>query len=178
MPTKYSPEAIEFCFGLFLRYNGENFDRIEQDMRAAGWLGFTKQLLFSRGLEQHRRDGWIEKFGWKAALEIHLANKSKQLLSRREKTLLEVETIRERIYEQITARGVDNRDLVWQHDKYSERSARLLAELELARQSSSDFAAFWKFLLTTALAVSPQLARELVNAEDAILHRAKQEFSK
>lgn len=178
MPKKYAPEAIEHCFGLFLKYNGANFDRIEQEMRAVGYSLWSQQILFSRGRGKNYRQGWIDAHGWEKALEIHLSNQNKALLSRREQTLEEVETIRKLIYERITARSVNNRDLVWQHDKYSERSARLLAELELAKQSSGDFAAFWQFLMRAALDISKPLARELCNAEDAILQRAKQELGK
>lgn len=178
MPAKISPECIEDAFALYLKYNGERFDLIEREMRLKGWIGWNKQCLFNRGVDEYFREGWIERFGWKAALSIHLANKGRTLLSSGEKLLAEVETIRERIFEQINTSGVNNRDLVWQHDKYSQRSAEILQQLEKGRDVSRDFAEFFSLLITISLKISPVLARELCNAEDAIIKHAKEEFSK
>ena len=72
---------------------------------------------------------------------------------------------------------MNNRDLIWQHDKYSQRSAEILAQLENATDISRDFAQFLSFLITIAVKISPQLARELCNAEEAIIQHAKNEFA-
>lgn len=176
MPTKYAPEAIEHCFGLFLKYSGENLDSIEREMRAV-YPGWTKQVLFSRGQGEHFRAGWIEKYGWEAALKIYLSTKGQNLQTSGERLLSQVETIRDRLFEQIIASGVNNRDLVYQHEKYAARSAEILEQLDKASNPLRDFATFWKFLLKHSLEISPSLARELVNAEDAILKRAKNEFA-
>lgn len=177
MPTKYPPEAVEKAFGLYLQLNGQNFDRIEREMRRE-FPGWTRQILFTRGAGEHYRAGWIEKYGWEAALKIYLSTKGNNLLTSGERLLAEVETIRERLFQQIVASGVNNRDLVYQHDKYSQRSAEILAALEKASNPLRDFAAFWKFLLKNSLEISPALARELTNNEEPILKRAKEEFKK
>lgn len=176
MPAKYPPEAIEYCFGLYLKYNGANFDRIEQEMQAV-YPGWSRTILFNRGLGENFRTGWIEKYGWEAALKIHLSVRGKNLLSSGEKLLAEVETIRERLFEQILASGVANRDLVYQHDKYSQRSAELLDQLSRERNTGIDFARFWTFLMKNSVSISPALARELASAEDAMFKKAKDEFS-
>ena len=176
MPTKISPECIEDAFALYLKYNGERFDLIEREMRLKGWIGWNKQCLSNRGIGENFREGWIERFGWKAALKIYLANKGRTIITSGEKLLAEVETIREKLFEQINTSGVNNRDLIWQHDKYSQRSAEILEQLEKAHDPSRDFAAFFSLLITISLKISPVLARELCNAEDSIIKHAKDEF--
>ena len=73
MPASYNEEAVEHCFRLYLRFNGQQHDRIEQEMRRAGWESWTKQNLYSRG----DKVGWIDKFGWKKALEQKIESASK-----------------------------------------------------------------------------------------------------
>ena len=177
MPRLTPPECINDAFELYLKYNGERFDLIEKEMRERGWRSFDKQCLFNRGKDEHFREGWIEKYGWHKALELYLATKSKTFLTSGEKLLNEVETIREKLFERLQTHGVENRDLVWQHDKYAQRSAEILEQIEKLRNPLRDFAEFWKFLVTSSIAISPVLARELVNAEEAIIKRAKEEFS-
>lgn len=177
MPKRVDPKCIDDALNLYLKYHGERFDLIEKEMRQMGWLGWDKQCLTNRGIGENFREGWIERYGWKSALETYLKTKTKSFLTSGEKLLHEVETIREKIFSQIETKGVDNRDLIWQHDKYTQRSAEILEQIDKARNPLRDFAAFWKFLVKSAVPISPTLARELINAEDAILKRAREEFS-
>lgn len=177
MPRKLPPECIDDAFALYLKYNGERFDLIEKEMQTKGWV-FDKQCLTNRGNGKNFRAGWIERFRWDKALEIYLTSKGKSVLSSSEKLLHEVEVIREKIFDQIQASGVNNRDLVWQHEKYTKQSAEILTQIEKANNPLSSFAEFFKFLITSSLTISPTLARELVNAEEKILKLAKEEFSK
>lgn len=39
MPRKYTDEAVEACFQLYLRFHGQQHDKIEEQMRKAGWVG-------------------------------------------------------------------------------------------------------------------------------------------
>lgn len=174
MPKLISPECIEEAFELYLKYNGANMPAIEKEMRQRGWTTFSSQRI--RKLVNGEYIGWESEFGWKKALEIKLANHGKAVLTKGEKLYEEVETIRGKLFERIKTHGVDNRDLVWQHDKYSQRSAEILAIIE--KSKDVDFAGFLKFLITISVSISPALARELCNAEDAIIRRAKNDFSK
>ena len=176
MPKRIAPECIEDAFELYLKYNGERFDLIEREMRLKGWTGFDKQSLFNRGIGENFREGWIDRYGWKKTLETYLAAKSKTILTSGEKLLFEVETIREKLFAKIESSGVNNRDLIWQHDKYARRSAEIMAQIEAANHDTRDFAEFLKFLITISISISPALARELVNAEEALIRRAKDEF--
>lgn len=177
MPKTSQDQCLEDAFDLYLKYKGERFDLIERDMRLKGW-SFNKQCLKNRGKGLHFRQGWIEKYQWAKTLAIYLTAKDKTILTAGQKLLQEVEIVREQIFNHIQASGVSNRDLVWQHDKYVQRSAEILAQIETAANPLRDFAAFWKFLVTTSLTISPSLARELVNAEEAVIKRARDEFGK
>lgn len=178
MPKVTAPECINDAYELYLKYNGERFDLIEREMRLKGWFAFDRQCLTNRGIGKNFREGWIERYGWRKTLEIYLATKARTILTSGEKLLAEVEIIREKLFDRIETHGVDNRDLVWQHDKYAQRSAEILAQIEKARNPLRDFDAFMRFLITSSVSISPNLARELVNAEEAIIRRAKNEFSK
>lgn len=174
MPKKTSPQAIEDAFQLYLKYNGERFDLIEKEMREKGWANFSRQRIRKRVGDEYI--GWEIDFGWKSALEKYLSTKAVNFLSNAEKVYSEVETIREQLFNQILATGVNNRDLVWQHDKYSQRSAELLEQIEKANRDNLNFPEFLNFLISISMSISPALARELVNNEDAIIRRAKDEF--
>lgn len=178
MPKVTAPECINDAYELYLKYNGERFDLIEKEMRLKGWFTFDRQCLTNRGKNEHFREGWIERYGWRKSLEIYLATKARTILTSGEKLLLEVETIREKLYDRIETHGVDNRDLVWQHDKYSQRSAEILAQIENAKDDSRDFAKFLNLLINISVKVSPVLARELCNSEDAIIKHAKNELAR
>lgn len=176
MPRKSPPRMVEDAFELYLKYNGERFDLIEKEMNLKGWT-FDKKCLKSRGKGINYRVGWIETYHWDKALEIYLACKGKDFLTSSDKLLHEVETIREQLFTAIKSNGVNNRDLVWQHEKYSKQSIEILTEIEKANNPLGSFDQFFSFLLTASLKISPTLARELVNAEDSILKLAKDEFS-
>lgn len=178
MPKRVDPQCIEDAFELYLKYHGERFDLIEKEMRLKGWLGWDKQCLTNRGIGDNFREGWIERYGWKNTLKVYLTAKSKSILTSGEKLLFEIETIRERLFAQIESMGVDNRDLVWQHDKYSKRSAEVLAQMDSANDPEKDFATFLNFLISISISISPSLARELNNCLEAIIQRAKEEFRK
>jgi len=177
MPKRLAPECVEDAFHLYLKYNGERFDLIQKEMRLKGWTKFSKNCLSNRGIGDNFREGWIDKFGWKNALESYLSTKQKTILTSGEKLYNEVETIREKIFEQLQQKGVQNRDLVWQHDKYSQRSAEILEQIENARTTEKDFAQFLNWLINISIKISPNLARELCNAEDAIIKKAKEEYA-
>lgn len=178
MPKTTSPECIEDAFALYLKYNGERFDLIEAEMRRKGWIGFNKRCLTNRGKGENFREGWIERYQWKKALESYQAAKIKTVLTNEEKLYQEVETIREQLFNQIQATGVNNRDLIYQHRDYSQRSAEILAQIEKARDISRDFAQFLSLLMTISLKISPTLARELCDAEEAIIKYAKDELAR
>lgn len=174
MPKKISPNQIEDAFRLYLKYNGERFDLIEREMRAMGYVNFSRQRI--RKKKDGEYIGWEIDFNWKNSLTNHLERKGRVFLTNAEKVYFEVESIREKLFEQIQRSGVNNRDLIWQHDKYSQRSAELLEQIEKAKAGTLNFPEFLSFLIGISLSISPILARELVNAEDAIIKRAKDEF--
>lgn len=169
---------VEDCFHLYLKYQGTRFDLIEKEMRLKGWTTFNKNCLTNRGQGGNWREGWIEKYGWKNALEHHVQRAGKDFSTLAEKLYHEVETIREQLFAQIQQGGVNNRDLIYQHRDYTQRSAELLAQMESTENVEKHFARFFDWLLKSSLKISPNLARELCNAEDAIIKHAKNEFGR
>ncbi|MCC7306228.1 MAG: phage terminase large subunit [Acidobacteria bacterium] len=61
---------VEACRVLYMKYGGMQHGRIEAEMHAAGWTAFRSRNLYSTYQEGRLKSrGWIERFGWKAALE-------------------------------------------------------------------------------------------------------------
>ena len=52
-----------------MKYGGMQKRRIETEMHAAGWTTFRLRNLYSTRQDGRRKIGWIERFGWNAALE-------------------------------------------------------------------------------------------------------------
>ena len=167
---------VEDTFHLYLKYNGERFDLIENEMRLKGWTTFNKNCLTNRGKGENWREGWIDKYGWKNALEHRVQRAGKDFSSIAEKLYHEVETIREQLFEQIQTSGVGNRDLIYQHRDYTQRSAEILEQIEKTKLGTLNFPDFLNFLIRIAPSISPVLHRELDNALEAIIKRAKDEF--
>lgn len=174
MPTSYNEEAVEYCFRLYLRFNGQQHDRIEQEMRRAGWETWSKQNLYSRG----GKTGWVDKFGWDKALEQKIATASKTAaLTSAEELVGEIEEVRKRIKAALDARGaVVDKDLIYQHARYCTLSIEAQLKLEATRDTLGGFVAFWERLLDWLPEMSERAARELLKVADRILERAAAEY--
>jgi hypothetical protein len=173
MPKITPPEQINDCFDLYLKYNGQNFPAIEKEMREKGWTQFSSQRI--RKLVKGEYTGWEADFGWKKSLEIKIATQGVTAMTSAESLLFEVETVRKKIFNQLQGDAL-NRDLVYQHDKYVARTTEILASLDRARDNYANFVFFLTHLLQGATKVSPALAKELCEAEDALLEWAEREF--
>lgn len=178
MGTKrHHPDEIKDCFALYLKYNGERFDLLEEEMHRLGWTGFRKQILFNRGKGGNFREGWIDSFAWKHALKVHLANVATVAATSAESLLAENEAIRKAAYAEIQLKGVGaSKDVVWQHNQYTKNCIEILGKLEKARDNYGNFAFFLTHLLRGATRISPALAKELVDAEEALIEWAEREF--
>lgn len=173
MPKITPPEQINDAFELYLKYNGQNFPAIEKEMRMRGWAKFNSQRI--RKLVKGEYIGWETEFGWKKSLEIKIATNGTVAMTSAESLLFEVETVRKKLFNQLQS-DVLNRDLVYQHDKYVSRSTDILASLDRARDNYANFVFFLTHLLQGATKISPALAKEICEAEDALLEWAEREF--
>lgn len=174
-------EEQSHAFSLYLKYGGERHDLIEREMHEAGYVGFKKNKLRDHGKVESKthRQGWINKFRWDHAVKKHLEGlATNQIASTSgEKLLIEVEFIREAIFDVIKANGAANsKDHVWQHKKYVDASVDILGRLMDARDNYGNFVFFFKHLITAAVTISPALAKELCEAEDAIIEWAETKF--
>lgn len=171
MPAQYDAEAIQLCLSLYLRFNGQQHDRIQQEMRRT-WPGWTKQNLYTRGKEHNLKIGWIEKFGWEKALEIHLAQRTEARTSA-EQAVAEIEEIRRKLFEQLKAQGARyERDLVYQHRDYSKLYLDAVAKLRGETRTLDDFVAMWERLLDILAAVAPATLAELLKVDAQVLEKA------
>lgn len=175
---KYHPDELKDAFRLFIDHNGERHDLIEKEMHRLGWTSFRKASIKSRGFGKNRREGLAEQHGWDKALQIHVATAGTLAATSAESLLGEVEAIRKLIYLDIQATGIGKagKDLIYQHDKYVQRSTEILAKLEKARDNYPNFVFFLNHLLAASMTISPGLAKELVDAEDALIEWAERKF--
>ena len=177
MPKITPPECISDCFDLYVKYNGSNFVAIEREMRARGWSTFTKQNIRKKVSGEYV--GWEIEFGWTKALEQINSNRGKAAMTSAEGLHHEVETIRTTIFNEILTRGVNDPDykfLLWEHGKYVGKTADILKSLDSSRDNYANFIFFLKKLLGAATKISPDLARAICEAEDALLDWAEKEF--
>lgn len=177
--VRTNPETVKDCFALYLKYNGERFDLIEEEMRRLGWDSFSKSVLYDRRGKNpaHHRDGWVTKYGWQHALKVHLANVATVAATSAESLLAENEAIRKAAYMEIQVKGVGaTKELIWQHNTYTQNCIKILDKLEAARDNYGNFTFFLAHLLRAATQISPALAKEICDAEDALIDWAEKEF--
>lgn len=173
MPRKYDHAAVEMCFELYLRFNGQHYDRIETEMRRV-YPGWSKDNLVTRGT----REGWPDKYGWGAALERKLLAASKVSgTSSAEKLLLEVEEVRGVIKNAIDAHGSTDTDLIWQHRAYCQLTTDALARLDAGKDNFEAFCVMMERLMGIAGSLpgerGKRLVRELNNVYDDVINSAR-----
>lgn len=161
MPMQYSDEAVETCFQLYLKFNGQHPDRIEQEMQKQ-WPGWRKQNLYDRG----KKEGWITKYGWEAALKVHIQVQSIAHLSTAERIAYQIDAVRDLLFERVMANGSDP-NLVYQHQKYCERSIEAHNRLRASRESLHNAGVFWEQILHFLEDIAPDLYRQLISPEVA-----------
>lgn len=176
--ARINPDEVKAAFDLYLLHNGERFDLIEQAMHRQGYTTFKRSKLKSRGYDENRREGWIEQFGWEKSLQLKIATANTAAKTSAESLLFEVETIRKKLFTEIEILGVGRggKDVVWQHDKYVNRSIEILGQLNDARDNYANYMFFLKHLVAAAPQISPALAKELIEAEEALIEWGEGKF--
>lgn len=175
MPATYSDEAIEKCAQLYLKFHGQQHDRIEAEMRKT-WPGWSKQNLKTRGQGENLKIGWVEKFGWEEALRVKLLCTGRQAATSAENLFLEIEGVRERLKAALDAQGGTDRDLVYQHRDYCKLSIDAMARLDAGGDNLSSFVAMWEQLTTWLPEISLPAAQALFAVAEAVLERARSEY--
>jgi len=171
MPSSYDEAAVEKCFRLYLRFNGQQHDRIEMEMRRE-YPSWSKQNLYTRG----DKIGWIEKNGWERALKEKFALAlSNSTLTEEQALFSEIAQARKRLHDKIVAGCVD-RDVVYQHLAYCRLAVNALAKLKGAGLTFDSFVAFWEQLLDWLTDMSPDAASALLSVADELLDKARKEY--
>ena len=138
------------------------------------FFGWSKQNLYSRG----DKIGWIEKYGWEAALKQKLVISTEQgTLTADEQLIRDVEQIRQRVKAQLDATGAGvDRDLVWQFRDLCKLVMEARTKLEARSDTLGGFVTFWERLLDWLPEIDARAARELLKVADAVLERAAAEY--
>lgn len=161
---RYDQVAINKAFQLFLLYNGQRHDKIEEEMREV-YPGFSRQTLYST-------NGWIKKYAWEAALEIKVATDKHQALNSADKLVNEIETVRERLFKNLQWDGVFDAEAVKAHKEYSKLSIDALIKVKEARDTLGAFAAMWERLMSWLPDYSTDALDALLQVEEEVLKRA------
>ena len=173
---RYDEAAVERCQRLYLKYNGQQFERIEQEMRKF-YPSWNKSYLHNRGRGKNAKEGWIAKFNWEKALAIHLAQRPTATLNSAEQLVREIDEVRGFLHVEIKAQGgkVDKERLQLHRD-YCNLSISALTKVEAARDTLGAFVAFWEKLLDWMPGIDMKAARALVKHSEAIITKAEEEF--
>lgn len=177
MSRHYSAEAIDQCLRLYLKFNGQQHARIEREMRKV-WPGWSKANLYTRGKGKNQKIGWIEKYGWEKALQLHLAQKPTAALNNAQKLVREVEEVRDKLFVKIRAEGATQvgKEILYLHRDYSKLSIEALTKVEAARDTLGGFVSFYERFIDWMTDIDSKIARALLDKEDLIIDRAEKEF--
>lgn len=176
MAARYDDEAIQKCLRLYLKFNGQQHDRIEQEMRKV-YPGWQRNYLYTRGQGSNQKIGWIDKFGWEKALALHLAQKPTAALNSAQQLVTEIEQVRKQLYERIRAQGPNaDKELLQFHRDYSRLSIEALTKVAEAKDTLGAFVVFWEKLLDWMPDIDFKTAKGLIRFSPEILAKAEAEF--
>jgi hypothetical protein len=176
MAARYDEEAVQKCFRLYLKYNGGQHERIEQEMRKV-YPGWKRNYLYTRGKGANLRLGWIEKYSWEKGLAQHLAQKPTAVLNSAQQLVAEIEEIRKLLFERIKSQGANaDKELIQAHRDYSRLSIEALTKVEAARDTLGAFVVFWEKLLDWMPDIDFKAARLLAKLSELIIAKAETEF--
>jgi len=176
MAARYDEEAIQKCLRLYLKFNGQQHERIEQEMRKV-YPGWRRSYLYTRGQGRNQKIGWVDKFGWEKALALHLAQKPTAALNSAQQLVNEIEGVRTQLYQRIKAQGSNvEKELLQLHRDYSRLSIEALTKVEAARDTLSGWVSFWERLLDWMPDIDFRAAKALVKFNKEILAKAEEEF--
>ena len=172
----YDAEAIDKCLRLYLKFNGSQFTRIEEEMRKV-YPGWRRSYLLNRGQGKNFKQGWIEKYNWETALRLHLAQKPTATLNNAEKLVREIEDVRGFLAVEIKSQsGKVDKERLQLHRDYCNLSIAALTKVEAARDTLGAWVVFWEKLLDWLPDIDMKAARALVKLSDEIIARAEEEF--
>lgn len=179
----YDEKAIQECLKLYIKYGGGHFELIEQEMRAKGYVGWSRQNLVSKGKgdKGKQRLGWIERYNFERQLELYLARLPLNALNSAQLLVQEIEFVRKTVFEQLKLASADggkiDRDYVWQHHNYSKLSIEALQKVQEARDTLGGFVSFWERLLEILHRIGAQKAGlELLKVDEKVFEAARVEL--
>ena len=175
MPKQYEQEAIELCRTLYCKYGGRNYDRIEEEMVEAGYVGWSKQLLFTKGRGRNFREGWIERYGFDKSQAEYLKTQIEGVVDDPSKLYLEIKAVREKLGEKVK-NGNGSRDEIFAHRDYCKLEIEARKWLDLAKDNYEVFVLVWEKILAWLPELSEPATLELLAVAELLLERARREY--
>jgi hypothetical protein len=175
---RYGQDAIDYCFKLYLKYNGQQPGRIEREMQKAGWVGWKAQNLKPRGYGANRKPGWIESFGWENALREHVASKVAPTLNSAEKLVRDIEMVCDGLAAEIRSKGVakTDKERLQLFRDFGNLQIGAITKVQAARDTLGAWVVFFEKLIEWGVDIDSKLGRALVKHSDALIARAEKEF--
>jgi hypothetical protein len=165
---RYDQQAVNKCFQLYLRFNGQHHDKIAEAMRE-DYPHWRRENLY--GVR-----GWIQKYAWDEALRLKVESDKKAALNSADQLVGEIEFVREKLYTQIKQAGTCDDELISRHRDYCKLSIEALTKVKEAQDTLGGFVAMWERLVTWLGDYSPHALEALLQTENEVMKRAAEEL--
>ncbi len=177
MAKTYDQPAIELARTLYCKYGGKSLDRLEREMRDAGYAGWLQQNLFNRGKDENFREGWISKYGFDKSLKLHVETQIESVTDDVQKLYIEIKTAREKVGEKVKS-GRANKDEINAHINYIRLEISAIKDLDLSKDSYEIFVVCFEKLLAWLPEVNEPAALALLTGDVAerLLERARTDY--
>lgn len=174
MGAEYSTQAIDYCFKLYLKHNGQQHQLIEKEMQAAGWSGWKVGRLYNNG----SKIGWIEKYGWREALAKHLEQKVAPTLNSAEKLVRDIEMVCDGLAVEIRTKSVaaTDKERLQLFRDFGNLQIGAITKVQAARDTLGGWVSFFEKFIDWATDIDPRLARKLTDKSEEFIARAEKEF--
>ncbi len=159
MPVSYSPEAVEKCRALYLKYGGKNHAAIEAEMQRE-YPGWQKGNLEDKGIKRPRM-GWVTKYGFERSLEIHTAKLVMAVNNDEQDLYIGIRTVRKALEVEAIGRNA-NKDSRREYREYCKLEIEARRNLELGRDNFETFVAGYEKLVMWLGDVDPAAANLLI----------------
>lgn len=133
----YSDEAIDLARRLYCKYSGRNHPAIEAEMQKV-YPGWSKQNLIDKGKGKAVRFGWITKYGFDAALKIHMQKLTESVNDDEQDLYIGIRNTRKEMQKKVVGKGA-TRDDIYQYRDFCKLEIEARRNLDLSRDNLETF---------------------------------------
>lgn len=177
MAKAYDQKAIDLCRSLYCKYGGKNHDAIQAEMRKAGYAGWQKSNLHSRGSGKNARLGWIEKYGFEESLITHVKLLVDNVQNDDQRDYLRLQELCSRLEGKALAADATRDDLYIYRD-FFRLKLEMKTKLEVSRDNFETFVDCFEKLLEWLGKIDPQTAKGLVKNGEKLTDLAQAHYGK